>query len=644
MEMNFIDLQFGSVLFLLIIGFVGGLVSGFIGASGTFILTPAMMSMGIPAIVAVGSNMCHNFPKAFIGALKRVKSGQIDIKLGIVIALAAEIGVFFGASIQIYIKETFGNLGSNLYVSLVFIIVLAIVGTYALYRAIKGGEETSEQSRLAAWVQSVNVPGTMMYFPSIGAKVSLLFVIVLGFVNGLLAATIAVGGFFGVPAMMYILGVSGLTASATHLVVAFVISIGGTIQYAWSGFVDIRLVIILLAASLFGIQLGTIGTTYVKDYMIKVVMGVLMILVLLSLALKIPFYLSELGHIEPFNESMMIVLDNASFAILVLALVIGTIIILYTFIRGAFNYAKKQALIEEEEAITRKAAPAAFPTSAAQLLPTGRFEKIMVVSDRSESSMAAAREAIRLAQRTEGNLSVMSVIVTNPEHESLAKQLIEKENSDALVHLETLKTNANDAGINCEITLRHGIEISQEIVDEAEKYRADVIVMGRRGYTGLMRVMMGSNTAKVIGYAHCSVLVVPKTAKIEGKKILLAVDGSRYSDTAATTAMSLAKHLHASVLVVSVVYSEHQEKRYSEASEEITRVDNFLTQEGISTEGRVLSGRPAEAIVEVANAKGVDLIIMGSHGRTGLDKVLLGSVSDRVIGYAECAVLVVKAA
>ncbi|TGO02133.1 hypothetical protein PN36_29980 [Candidatus Thiomargarita nelsonii] len=642
MEINFIDLQFGSILLLLIIGFVGGLVSGFIGASGAFILTPAMMSLGVPAIVAVGTNMCHNFPKAFIGALKRVKAGQVDMKLAIVIALSAVIGVFYGASIQIYIKETFGNLGSNLYVSLVFIIVLAIVGTYALYRAIKG--ETSEQSRVAAWVQTVNVPGTMMYFSSIGAKVSLLFVIVLGFANGLLAATIAVGGFFGVPAMMYILGVSGLRASATHLIVAFVISLWGTIQYASSGFVDIRLVIILLAGSLFGIQLGTIGTTYVKDYMIKVVMGVLMILVLVSLALKMPFYLSELGHIEPFNESMMIVLDQASFAILILALVIGAVIILQAFISGAFKYAKKQALIEEEEAITRKAALAPFPSSSAQLLPTGRFEKIMVVSDRSDSSIAAAREAIRLAQRTDGILSVMSVIVTNPEHESLAKQLIEKENKDALANLETLKTNANDAGVDCKISLRHGIEISQEIVDEAEKSRADVIVMGRRGYTGLMRVMMGSNTAKVIGYAHCSVLIVPKTAKIEGKKILLAVDGSRYSDTAATTVMSLAKHLHASVLIVSVVYSEHQEKRYSEATEEITRVDNFLTQEGISTEGRVLSGRPAEAIVEVANAKGVDLIVMGSHGRTGLDRVLLGSVSDRVIGYAECAVLVVKAA
>jgi nucleotide-binding universal stress UspA family protein len=238
----------------------------------------------------------------------------------------------------------------------------------------------------------------------------------------------------------------------------------------------------------------------------------------------------------------------------------------------------------------------------------------------------------------------MSVVVTNPEHESLARQLIEKEDNDALAHLERVKSHADEAGVECKIGLRHGIEIYQEIVDEAEKFRADVIVMGRRGYTGLMRVMMGSNTAKVIGYAHCSVLIVPRAAKIEGNKIMLAVDGSRYSDTAASTAMSIAKHLRAPMLVVSVK-SDQKENGYMEALAEIERVETFLSKEGITVEGRVLSGnKPAESIVEVAKARGVDLIIMGSHGRTGLDRVLMGSVSDRVIGYAECAVLVVKAA
>jgi nucleotide-binding universal stress UspA family protein len=155
---------------------------------------------------------------------------------------------------------------------------------------------------------------------------------------------------------------------------------------------------------------------------------------------------------------------------------------------------------------------------------------------------------------------------------------------------------------------------------------------------------MGSNTAKVIGYAHCSVLVVPKDAKMKGKKILLSVDGSRYSDTAATAAMRIAKILQAEIRVISVVYSDHQEKRHHEAVENIKRVEAFMIQEGINVSGQILSGKPGEAIIEEAKSKDVDLIVVGSHGRTGLERLLMGSVSDRVIGYSDCAVLVVKTA
>jgi uncharacterized protein len=125
--------------------------------------------------------------------------------------------------------------------------------------------------RLALWVQSVDIPGTMVYFTSAKARISFLFTIPLGFATGLLAATIAVGGFIGVPGMIYILGVPGLMASATELVIAFVMGLRGTIKYAWSGMVDIRLALVILAGSLFGVQLGAIATTYVKPYMIKLV-------------------------------------------------------------------------------------------------------------------------------------------------------------------------------------------------------------------------------------------------------------------------------------------------------------------------------------------------------------------------------------
>ncbi len=104
---NFITLDTATVVYLFLVGFVGGLVSGFIGSGGAFVLTPAMMSLGVPGLVAVASNMCHKFPKALVGALKRAKYGQVDVKLGIIFGIFAEFGVLLGAAVQEHIKETF---------------------------------------------------------------------------------------------------------------------------------------------------------------------------------------------------------------------------------------------------------------------------------------------------------------------------------------------------------------------------------------------------------------------------------------------------------------------------------------------------------------------------------------------------------
>src|SRR5665811_198603 len=85
-SVQFIDLNALNIAFLFVVGFIGGLVSGFIGSGGAFVLTPGMMSLGVPGTVAVASNMCHKFPKAMVGAYKRWKYGQVDIKLGLVMA------------------------------------------------------------------------------------------------------------------------------------------------------------------------------------------------------------------------------------------------------------------------------------------------------------------------------------------------------------------------------------------------------------------------------------------------------------------------------------------------------------------------------------------------------------------------------
>jgi uncharacterized protein len=336
---NFIDLNATTVALLFVIGFIGGLVSGFIGSGGAFILTPAMMSLGAPAIVAVASNMAHKFPKALVGAIKRAKYGQVDVKLGIIMGLFAEAGVFVGKEIMTGIRSRFGDTGSDLYVSIVFVIVLGTVGAFVLrdgMRSLRGEHlVTASTPRLAKWVQSIHIPGTMMRFSSLhGASVSLLFVAPLGFATGMLAASIAVGGFIGVPAMIYVLGVPALMATATELVVAFVMGMGGSLLYAWEGFVDIRLSMIILAGSLFGIQLGAIGTTYVRDHTVKFVMGMIMLIVLLSRLFKLPVYFSDLGWTPALSTSSQNVLAMLSYATLAMALIAGAGVILSALLKG----------------------------------------------------------------------------------------------------------------------------------------------------------------------------------------------------------------------------------------------------------------------------------------------------------------------
>ncbi len=340
-SIKFIDLNLANILFLFILGFIGGLVSGFIGSGGAFVLTPGMMSLGVAGTVAVASNMCHKFPKALVGAIKRYKYGQVDIKLGLVMAVSATVGVQVGIKIQEWILAKWGQAGSNLYVSLSFVAVLIIVGGYVFYDAWKlsrkGGEE--ETPALAKWLQSINLP-PMVTFKTANVRISLWFTFPIGFATGLLAATIAVGGFVGVPGMIYVMGVSGLVSSATELVIAFIMGFGGTVKWAIHGMVDIRLTLIILGGSLLGVQLGAIGTTYVKEHMIKIVMGTIMLIVAVSRALAVPEYLVDLKLME-LSKGTISILKTISFVSMCIALIVGAGIILGAMWRAKAAESKK---------------------------------------------------------------------------------------------------------------------------------------------------------------------------------------------------------------------------------------------------------------------------------------------------------------
>jgi len=332
---QFIDLNAYTITFLFLVGFIGGLVSGFIGSGGAFVLTPGMMSLGVPGTVAVASNMCHKFPKALVGAIKRYKYGQVDIKLGLIMGVFAEIGVQAGIMVQKYILDKWGQAGSNLYVSLIFVLVLVTVGSFVMRDAIKmkrSQTETETGNTLAKRLQQIEL-WPMVTLKTANLRISVWFLVPVAIATGMLAATIAVGGFIGVPGLMYIVGVTSIVASATELVIAFVMGLGGTLVWAYYGMVDIRLVMIILAGSLFGVQLGAIGTTYVKDYMIKYVMATIMLIVAVSRFFALPKYLNELQLIS-LSETAVGVMTKISFAIMCLALLTGAAIILSSLFKA----------------------------------------------------------------------------------------------------------------------------------------------------------------------------------------------------------------------------------------------------------------------------------------------------------------------
>jgi len=135
--------------------------------------------------------------------------------------------------------------------------------------------------------------------------------------------------------MMYILGVPAIMATATELVVAFVMGLGGSMLYAWEGFVDIRLAMLILAGSLFGVQIGVIATTYVKDATVKIIMAAIMLIVLLSRLVMLPVYMAMLNLIQLINDKLATLMEQISFITLAVALAVGALAIIGALIFGA---------------------------------------------------------------------------------------------------------------------------------------------------------------------------------------------------------------------------------------------------------------------------------------------------------------------
>jgi len=303
---HFLAINLNTALQVVLLGFIGGVLSGFIGSGGAFFMTPGMMNLGVPGVVAVASNITHKFGKAMIGSKKHGEAGNVDKKLAVFILATAVMGIQLAVWINsMLFRGGAGHgaakgAGANLYISIVFSTILLFVALSMLKdlagSAGQEGASSGPSTRLADFFAKFNLP-PMIYFKVADTKISLWILMVVGVATGYLAGTIGVGGFIGVPAMIYIFGVPTAVATGTELYLAMFMGAYGAISYAFQGFVDIRLVMLLYLGSLLGIYLGVYGVKVVNEKIIRLVTSIIILLCVFSRMIAIPMYLRQLGYL-----------------------------------------------------------------------------------------------------------------------------------------------------------------------------------------------------------------------------------------------------------------------------------------------------------------------------------------------------------
>ncbi|NOX20503.1 MAG: universal stress protein [Nitrospirae bacterium] len=266
-------------------------------------------------------------------------------------------------------------------------------------------------------------------------------------------------------------------------------------------------------------------------------------------------------------------------------------------------------------------------------------KRILLATDGSRFSEGAVREAINLGRKEGARLFVISVAQVNTELMGYSPEITEKIERQTRQTLETVSKRAAEASVSCETIFHEGEEPYIFIVNEAKERDVDFIIMGRRGLRGLMKLMLGSVTALVIGHSDRDVFVVPRAGRLVFKKILICTDGSEQSQKAFKKALVLADKYNSSLIAISVATIEDELKNIKEHLE---LLEKKAKNKGLAIETLPVIGTPYEAITTTAQVKDVDLIVIGSHGRTGIKKLLLGSVAERVIALAQCSVLVTK--
>ncbi|NWF99060.1 MAG: universal stress protein [Nitrospirae bacterium] len=280
------------------------------------------------------------------------------------------------------------------------------------------------------------------------------------------------------------------------------------------------------------------------------------------------------------------------------------------------------------------------------------YRKILIAIDGSKTSMHALKEFVNFSKSYNPDITIISVIP--PYDGDLNALWVDNIDSSIKRQCDTALSDAlkiaKDADVSVSAVCEEG-EIHERIVDFADSGNYDLIVMGKKGMSLIEKAFVGSVTSRVIGYSRQDVLVIPFESKLSWDNILIATDGSAYSEVAAMRAIEIARKYKSKIKILSVVdvtveFMIRAQEVYNSLVEKAKDITNDIKARafslGVGAEPVVRDGEVHRVILDVANEYKINMIVMGRLGKSGIKRLLMGSTTERVLGHTTCPVLIVK--
>jgi len=286
------------------------------------------------------------------------------------------------------------------------------------------------------------------------------------------------------------------------------------------------------------------------------------------------------------------------------------------------------------------------------------YDRILVATDGSEAAAAAGDVAVTLAEAFAADLHAVFVEETERWPFTFDEQQAAEMRQEGEEVVSSVADRAAEAGIEATTAVLGGEDpIHRTVLTYADEQGVDAIVMGTHGRTGVGRLLIGSVTEQLLRESTVPVVTVREKTTVEWpfEDVLVPIDGSASAHAALSEAIELAKQTDAAVHLVHVVDTGLVTgdvdgglvlEALEEAGEQALDIaSDRVAQSAVTTvEASVVSGSPSTAICAYADERDVDAIVMGTHGRTGVERVLLGSVAEGVIRRSELPVFAIKAA